>query len=104
MYPQECTTPEDKLSWVLSAKEDLKTLRNIFAKWFREGLTQAEYDKLPPKFKNKYPYKEKLSDDEFRSFVLNDYDTRKEKIVKQWLIQRDICEKATRWTVDLFDI
>jgi hypothetical protein len=55
-YPEDCDSPRRKAEFLYKAQEELRILHNIFSKWLHEGLTSEEYDELPFKIKEKYPY------------------------------------------------
>lgn len=67
-YPKECNTTEKKYQFVCKAKENARLLYNLFSKWTDKGITQAEYDVIPAKIKQVYPYIEKLSEGDWQRF------------------------------------
>ena len=62
-YPLWANTREKKWLYCRRMVGLLRKLDNVMGDWFRDGITQAKYDKLPLKVRNRYPFTpgEKLS-------------------------------------------
>lgn len=46
----------EKMQYLLRARELLRKLHNVMGDWFRDGITQAKYDKFPAKVRNRYSF------------------------------------------------
>jgi len=101
VYPSDCLTDSEHNQFCHRFIEVLRFMRNAFGKWYREGLTLAQYNLLVDivshyikicenpganintiiaAVKAKYPYKAQLTLVEWNAFVQNDYDPRREEI------------------------
>lgn len=67
-FPQDCTTNEKKYHFVCRVQREARILYNKFSKWADVGITRSEYDQIPAKIKEAYPYMEKLSKDNWQKF------------------------------------
>lgn len=103
-YPVDCDSPRKKTEWLYRAQELLRLLHNVFSKWLREGLTQVQYDKLPQKVKNRYPYKPQLTLQDWNKFYRKDFRPRNDKICTQMNIQRAQLKESTVWNIKVEDI
>lgn len=67
-YPGWADTDEKKLKFLERAEELYRKLHNSMGKWWKTGLTLAQYNNFPTRLKNKYPYTAKLSDVDWKDF------------------------------------
>ena len=103
-YPTDCDSPRRRLEYLYRAQELLRLFHNVFSRWRRTGLTQTQYNKLPAKIKNKYPYKPQLTQGDILSFLADDFEPRSQKICSQINIQRGVLKQSTHWTPKVEDI
>lgn len=57
-FPLVCITNGSKLSWLMRAQELLRIENNIVGKWYREGITLGEYQKLRASVQQRWSYSE----------------------------------------------
>ena len=55
-YPPAANTPAEQLHYMRRVAERWRINFNIMGKWHREGISQAEYDSLPQRMRNRFPY------------------------------------------------
>lgn len=103
-YPIDCDSPRKRIEWLYCAQELLRLLHNAFGKWYRGSLTQEQYDKFPQKVKNKYSYKNKLSEIEWQQFLSEDFDPCSLKISNEICVQRELLKQSKTWDVKIEDI
>lgn len=112
-YPVDCNTPAERMEWLHAARELMRFVHNIISYWLHNDITQTQYDNPPlpdvPDFlrddvrrvftylKNKYPYKPRLTMEDWDRFRLEDYVPRRDKISTQIHIQEGLLEVSTRW-------
>lgn len=104
IFPGDCITPAEQTEYSYRAQELLRLLHNTFGKWFREGLTQTEYDELPGKLKTKYEYTEKLSKKDWDKFQDEDFEPRSTEIMSKLIENRHVLFESTKWDVKVEDI
>lgn len=104
IYPANCDTASKKTEYLYRAQELLRLVHNTFSKWYCEGLTQDQYDKLPEKIKIIYPYKFQLTKTDWDKFDKEDFMPRSNKICNQIGIQRAVLKKSTSWAINIEDI
>ncbi len=70
-YPLWADTKEKKWLYCSRMIEKLRLIHNGMGRWYRVGLSQSAYDKLPQKIRTRYPFVlgEKLSQAQWNSFV-----------------------------------
>ena len=119
-YPGGCNTPTKKTEWLYAAQERLRHVHNLFGHWFKNPITQAQYDNPPlpdipdalkpavrrafTYLKNKYPYKPQLTREDLDKFQREDFQPRADKIVTQILIQRRSFKQSTTWDIEVESI
>ena len=103
-YPPNCDSPRKRTEYLYRAQELLRLIHNAFAKWHRTGLTQNQYNKLPNKIKNKYPYKAKLTDSDMKGFYDDVFMPISSKICNQIGIQRALLFESVEWTPAVEDM
>lgn len=70
-YPSWVDTDEKKLKCLILYGELNERLCNAMGRWFKDGLTQVQYDKLPNRVKLEYPYETKLASTRWRDYEYN---------------------------------
>lgn len=55
-YPAWVITTKDRLLYCRIAKQKLQKMNNVMAKWYKTGITQTLYNKLPARIKNRYSF------------------------------------------------
>ena len=91
-YPEQIDTPWKKVQYILRLKEYLRLLHNYAGYWWRNGLTQDEYDNgvdaselageegttvvLTAQLKTKYPYRETITKEQLSNFVNSEWEPR----------------------------
>jgi len=84
-YPSDCITSEARWRYLISYVERLRLIHNIMGLWFREGISQAEYDTgvadsrigesrgeivvLPNRVKSIFPYTAQLNQAQWDQFI-----------------------------------
>lgn len=99
-FPVECTSPEDKLRWCREAKNELRSLQNTIAMWYKTGLTQEQYDQLPQKVRTRLPYKAKIPIEDLNDFTRNIYYSLEKAIISANIATDNEIEGAKRFSVD----
>jgi len=102
-FPVDCNLPRERTEFAYSAQEKLRLIHNGMGRWFREGLTPAQWNKLPVKLQNRYPYKAQLSREEWDDFTENVFEPISEKIVSIILTYREQLKNSTAWQIDVTD-
>jgi hypothetical protein len=92
VYPAPITTPSEKVRYILRLKEYLRLLHNYAGLWYREGLTQNQYDNgvdssliagtpgqqfvLTDQIKTQYPYQQNISKPTYDDFIVTEWSRR----------------------------
>jgi hypothetical protein len=96
-YPLLAVTVGQKATYLMRLREYCRYLHNAVGLWYREGLSETEYDvgvsinrvggpvslsrvRLPNAIKNIMPYKPQISKEEFDSFIKNHWQPRFSRI------------------------
>jgi len=119
-YPVDCDTPAKKMEFLCAAQELLRHIQNLMGYWYRNGITQAQYDNPPMPnvpiqlkpavcrifnyLKSKYPYKPQLTKEDWDKFYREDFQPRSDKITAQKGIQDAQLKISTNWEVMIEDI
>jgi len=103
-FPVNCDTPRRRTEYCYRAEELLRLLHNVIGTWYREGITETKWDKLPEKIKNRYPYKPQLSADEWVEFKYNVFNPISARISKGITSNRWLLRESTEWTINVEDI
>lgn len=104
VFPQDCDTPAKRTEYCYRAEELLRRLHNGMGKWYREGLTQTQWDNFPQKIKNRYPYVSQLSQADWDDFTENVFELISARIIEKLLQQRALLYESTTWTINVEDI
>ncbi len=94
-YPARADTAIKRYAYAYRVKEHMRMLHNLIGLWFREGLTQDEYDNgvagtrlsglearkfvLANRVKAAQPFKAQITVEEFRFLVDNHWEQRHQK-------------------------
>ena len=118
-YPTGCDTPAQRTEFLYACEEILRHIHNLMSYWYHNDITQAQYDNPPlgginvptelqdivntafTYLKNKYPYKTRLTIEDFKQFKKEDFEPRSNRIVTQILIQRALLKNSTTYEVDM---
>jgi hypothetical protein len=117
-YPGNCKTNVKRNEYLLIRQEKLRLMHNAVGKWYREGITQAEYDdginlvdphydppdivvQLPSTVKTLAPYKAQLNETEWIKFKNNWWEPRQAEVVAETLKYRKLICQSSTWTPDL---
>jgi len=73
-------------------------------RWYREGLTQNQWDKFPQKIKNRYPYQAQLPQADWKDFEMNVFERIDNVIISALLQNRALLKSSTTWQIDVEDI
>lgn len=119
-YPGNCNTPAKRTEWLYAAQELLRHIHSLFARWKKNTITQAQYDNPPlpnvpsalkpavhrtfTYLKNKYPFKEQLTQEDWRQFKTEDFDLRQRQVIEAILTQRTLLKNSTAWDVKVEEI
>jgi len=100
-FPNDCTTDASRMAWCYRAQEKLRKFHNVMGAWFKTGIPEATWDKLPAKARIRYPYKAKLTAAEWRDFKDKVFDKLDDAITTAMLANRALAKDSTYWPVDL---
>lgn len=103
-FPINCDTPAKRTEYCYRAQELLRRLHNGMRKWYKDGLTQAQWDKFPQKIRNRYPYVAQLSQGDWDDFRLNVFEPISMKIMYQLGIQQNLMFESQTWSIAVEDI
>jgi hypothetical protein len=103
-FPQDCVSIADKSEYLYAAQEKLRLIHNAFARWYKEGLTQQQYNLLPEKVRNKYKYVSKLTFEDFKRFIAEDFEPRNMKVLDALGQAKDNLHKSSRFNIEIEDI
>jgi len=67
--PATMDTALKRWRWACRAVELLRTLHNFMGVWRNTGKTPAQYNNLPLRVRNKFPYAPRLAEDDWQKFV-----------------------------------
>jgi len=99
-FPANCITPADRTEYTYRYQELLRLLHNVMGTWYREGISETTWSKLPVRIQERYPYKVKLTKEEWADFQLNIFTPASNKIVGAILGQRALLKQSKRWEID----
>jgi hypothetical protein len=94
----------ERIEYCYRSQELLRLLHNVFSKWLHDGLTEVQYDQLPAKVRNKYPYKAKLTAEDWDKFRTEDFEARSNKIGTEIVKQKDLLKQSVRWDIKIEDV
>ena len=72
-YPDNCKNEASKMAYCQRRIHLLTKLQEIMGQWYRDGITQTKYNKLPPEIKDLFPYTAKISPTQLKDFWNNFY-------------------------------
>jgi len=91
-YPAPVNTPWKKVQYIFRLKEYLRLLHNYAGYWWRNGLTQDEYDNgidsgliagepgqqfvLTDQIKAQYPYQPNIGQNAYKNFIEQEWERR----------------------------
>lgn len=91
-YPVQIDTPWEKVRYLFRLREYLRLLHNFSGLWYREGLTQDQYDNgvdagilkgkagqtfiLTSQVKSQYPYTHQITKEQLGNFRKNEWERR----------------------------
>ena len=79
-FPGDCTTPAERTEYSYRAQELLRLDRNAKNEDFKE---------------------EKISENEWRTYLTNIFEPKQETIVTKILKQRALLKASTKWIIDI---
>lgn len=100
-YPGDCITSAQRIEFCFIAQEKLRKLHNAMSQWHDYGLTQVQYNQLPAKIKNRYPYAEFLEPEQRDDFHAVVFKKIERKITEKLLINRQALLDSVQWVPDL---
>lgn len=103
-FPVDCDTPAKRTEYCYRAQELLRLIHNGMGRWYREGLTQAQWDKFPQRIKNRYLYTAQLSQADWYDFTQNVFEPISGRITGKLLAQRALLFESTSWQINVEDI
>lgn len=103
-YPGDCGSPRRKMEYLYRAQELLRKLHNVFVTWRETGLTQAQYDELPNKIRQNYPYVAQIDMATWKKFHDEEFLPRSDEINEDILQYRAALKQSTQWNIDVGDI
>lgn len=127
-FPSNCNTPEERTGFCYRAQELLRFIHNAMSWWHRgfdykrdgdgnlirdsEGepiinpdapWTQKQWNRLPQRIKNRYPYKPQLSMEEWDDFYRL-FEVIQDRVVQPLLKNRELLKQSNKWAVDPEDL
>ncbi len=103
-FPQDCVSIADKAEYLYAAQDKLRLIHNAFAHWYKEGLTEEQYNHLPEKIRNKYKYAKKLTFEDFKRFIGEDFEPRNMKVLNAIGDTKANLQKSNRYNIEIEDI
>jgi len=103
VFPANCNSPRERTEYCYRAQELLRLVHNGMGKWYREGLTESQWDKFPNRLKNRYPYKAQLTKKDWDEFGDLFYKLSS-KITEKLLENRELLKQSVAWTIDVDEI
>lgn len=127
-YPPDCDIPRKRYQALHVGQEILRYVHNLFSRWYHNEITQAQYDnppmpQRPPQItdenweeicnrirafftflKTKYPYKPRLTQEDWDEFYRDDFSPRSHKICTQINIQRRKLKQLPEYDIKVEDI
>lgn len=75
-FPKECDTLHEKVEALYGLRERLRIVHNIYGKWYREGISEVEYN-LIPRDMQIVPYADSdLSVEDWERFKVEEFNPR----------------------------
>lgn len=102
-FPINCVSIQDRTEYCYRAQEVLRLEHNVVGKWFREGITEAEYNTLSEKTKAVLPFKKQLTKVEWETFLAMIFEPMSSKITVDLLQNRDSLKNSTRFNLISID-
>jgi len=103
-YPVNCITPTQRIEYAYRCQELLRLTHNLMGEWYREGITENKWDKLPEKLKIRYPYQPQLSSEKWQDFKSGVFEIATNRIVTDMSKQKELLKKSTTWAINELDI
>jgi hypothetical protein len=118
-YPAGCDSPAQKTEFLYACQEILRHIHNLMSYWLHNDITMGQYNNPPlggisvpaelqsivnsafTYLKNKYPYKVRLTMDDWDKFIKEDFTPRTDRICTQINIQRQLLKNSTMYEVKL---
>jgi len=104
VWPVDCDTPAKRTEYCYRAQELIRLIHNGMGKWYREGLTEAQWNNFPQKIKTRYPYVAYLSRADWYDFTSTLFEPIHNRIVEKLLQQRALLFDSTTWSIAVEDI
>ncbi|MBA7494384.1 hypothetical protein ES702_04959 [subsurface metagenome] len=102
-FPDECINACDKTEYCYRSQEILQIEHNIIGKWFREGISLSEYNNLSEITKTFFPYKLKLTGDDWQTFLNSIFQPMSDKITTDILNNRALLKKSPHYNLNSID-
>ena len=103
-FPKNCKTSAERTEYAYRAQELLRLLHNVMGKWYKVGIPETLWDRLPAKIQNRYPYKSQLTGAEWQNFLSTFFEPASDKIVAMILTQRALLQQSTTWEISKEDV
>jgi len=104
IYPSDCVTIADRAQWLRIQSRALRLYHNGFAKWFRDGITEAQYQNLPQNVRDNFAYEPKLSAVNWRRFLNEYYYPKLDRLATATsVVNRDL-DMSDRWTGEVSEL
>ena len=122
-FPTDCLTDQQRYAYCYRAQERVRIVHNIVGRWYKVGITEAQYDnggnlpdaaydggtvfvRLPVLIKNLVnggDYKAQLTETEWNQFKTHIYEPLQSVITAQLLKYRKKVREAATWSPDFDD-
>lgn len=102
-FPLDCDSPRRRTEYCYRAIELLRLIHNGMGRWYREGLTQNQWNRFPQKLKNRYSYKTQLTEAEWYGFI-NLFDRFEGRVMAALLVNRELLANSTNWSINEDDL
>lgn len=103
-WPTGCDTPRRKLEFCVNAREKLRKLHNRMGYWYNSAnpdVTVNQWNKLPAKIRNRYPFAPKLTKAQWNDFRENVFEVINDKINHAISDNQQLIANSSEYTPDL---
>ena len=99
-YPIDCDTLNKRGAYCRRALELVRLQYNIMGKWFREGISQKEYDSLGEEVKSNFPYESKLTESDWKRYKELHLVLQEKAVVAELATREELAHDNT-WDIDI---
>ncbi len=100
-FPVECDSPRKRFEYSQRTLKLLLNLHNSFVAWRDVGIDFDTWNAFPARIKDAWPYKDKITQSEFRNFFREDFETRLHTVFNSIATEKANLEKSNEWDNDI---